>query len=68
MSKLSSDQRNNLSKSQFAEPEQRKYPIPDVSHARNALARVAQHGSASEKKEVRAAVHKKYPHIDISHS
>jgi hypothetical protein len=26
-------------------PEQEKYPIPDIEHARNALARVAQHGS-----------------------
>jgi hypothetical protein len=39
------------------------YPIPDESHARNALARVAQHGTAEEKARVRAAVHRKFPNI-----
>jgi hypothetical protein len=39
------------------------YPIPDVGHARNALARVAQHGSSSEQSKVRAAVHRKFPDI-----
>ncbi len=35
----------------------------DKAHARNALARVAQHGSPKEKAEVRAKVHKKFPGI-----
>lgn len=39
------------------------YPIPDKAHARNALARVSQHGSPAEKAKVRAAVHKKFPDI-----
>lgn len=39
------------------------YPIPNVSHARNALARVAQHGSSEEKAKVRAAVHRKFPDV-----
>ena len=39
------------------------YPIPDASHARNALARVAQHGSPAEKAEVREKVHEKFPGI-----
>jgi len=39
------------------------YPIPDPSHARNALARVSQHGSSSEKARVRAKVHAKFPGI-----
>lgn len=39
------------------------YPIPDKSHARNALARVAQHGSSAEKAKVRAKVHAKFPGI-----
>lgn len=38
-----------------------RYPIENASHARNALARVSQHGSAEEKAKVRAAVHRKYP-------
>ena len=58
-----SENRKKLKKSSFALPEQEKYPIPDIEHARNALARVAQHGSAAEKKQVRAAVEKKYPSL-----
>lgn len=66
MAKLTHEERKHLKKSSFAVPGERKYPIPDASHARNALARVAQHGSSSEKKEVRAAVHRKYPSIGRS--
>lgn len=40
-----------------------KYPIEDKAHARNALARVSQFGSSSEKAKVRAKVHAKYPNI-----
>lgn len=40
------------------------YPIPDASHARNALARVSQHGTPEEKARVRAAVHRKFPGIE----
>ena len=57
----STKERNKLSKKSFALPGKRKYPIPDKVHARNALARVAQHGSAAERKKVRAAVKKRYP-------
>lgn len=39
---LSSGARNNLSDSDFALPEKRKYPIMDKAHVRNALARAAQ--------------------------
>lgn len=72
MAKLSSKQRTHLSSSEFALPGKGEgkegkgsgsYPIPDKSHARNALARVSQHGSPEEKKKVRAAVHRKYPGI-----
>ena len=42
------------------------YPIPNASHARNALARVSQHGSPEEKEKVRAAVHRKFPGIGES--
>ncbi len=34
------------------------YPMPDKAHARNALARVAQHGTPSEKARVRAKANK----------
>lgn len=39
----------------------RRYPIHDISHARNALARVVQHGSADEIATVRRKVYAKYP-------
>jgi hypothetical protein len=55
--------RKKLKKSSFALPDEEKYPIPDIDHARNALARVAQHGTAAEQKKVRAAVEKKYPSL-----
>lgn len=63
MAKLSSAKRNKLRKTQFAEPGERKYPINNEAHARNALARVAQHGSESEKRRISAAVHRKFPAI-----
>lgn len=63
MAKLTSKKRKSLPKNDFAEPSKRKYPINDKSHARNALSRVAQHGTPAEKKKVRSAVHRKYPSI-----
>ena len=39
------------------------YPIPDASHARNALARVSQHGTPAEKATVRSKVRSKFPAI-----
>ena len=39
------------------------YPINDEEHARLALSMVAQHGTAKEKREVRAAVARKFPDI-----
>ncbi len=42
MAKLSSKERNKLPKSKFALPGERKYPVEDKNHAKNALARVAQ--------------------------
>ena len=59
----STKQRKKLSKKSFALPGKRKYPIPDKAHARNALARVAQHGTKAEQKKVKAAVHKRFPSI-----
>lgn len=67
MAKLSSKERKHLPDSEFAEPGPRKYPIPDASHARNALSRVAANGSPAEKAKVRHAVHSKYPNIGIEY-
>ena len=62
MAELTTKQRNDLPDSVFALPD-RRYPIQDESHARNALARVSQHGTPEEKKKVRAAVRRKFPGI-----
>lgn len=73
MAELTSKKRKALPKSAFAIIEyymvggKRKwrghYPIHDKAHAVNALARVEQHGSSSEKAKVRAAVKKKFPDL-----
>lgn len=42
MTKLTSKQRNALPDSAFALPSERKYPITDKAHAKNAKARVQQ--------------------------
>ena len=64
MGKLTTKERNALPKSDFAIPEERKYPIEDKSHARNALARVSANGTPEEKAEVRNAVYERYPSLD----
>lgn len=63
MSELTTKGRKRLKTSSFAIPEKHAYPIHDLAHARNALARVAQHGTPEEKRRVRAAVKRKYPSI-----
>jgi hypothetical protein len=62
MAKLTTKGRKDIATKNFAGPD-RSYPIEDKSHARNALARVSQHGSPAVKAEVRAKVHSKYPGI-----
>lgn len=42
MSKLGSDDHAHLAKASFAFPEQRKVPLEDASHVRNAIARFNQ--------------------------
>ena len=63
MATLTAKKRKSLPKKSFALPAGRKYPINDAAHARNALARVSQYGTPSEKARVRAAVHRKFPGI-----
>lgn len=60
MAKLTAAARKKIPSGSFALPG-RRYPIEDRSHARNALARVSQHGTSAEKARVRAKVHRKYP-------
>ena len=63
MARLTAKGRRRIKKSNFAIPSKRKYPIHTRAHARNALARVSQHGSAREKATVRRAVRRKWPSI-----
>lgn len=42
MAKLTSGKRESLPSKDFGEPKERKYPMPDKSHARNAKARASE--------------------------
>jgi hypothetical protein len=42
MATLSENKRDDLKESTFGLPDERKYPMPDKSHARNAKARASQ--------------------------
>ena len=57
MAKLTASKKNAEPKKDFGLPEQRKYPMPDASHARNAKARASQMEhegklSAADKKKI----------------
>lgn len=63
MSKLKAENRQDLPRDEFALPEERKYPVGDEAHARNAKARAAQQEkagnlSAADKRRVDAAADK----------
>jgi hypothetical protein len=60
---MRASKRNSLRKSSFAIPGKRAYPIHDRKHAANALARVSQHGTPSQKARVRAKVCARYPSL-----
>jgi hypothetical protein len=66
MTKLTTDDRNRLPDSEFALPGGR-YPIPDRSHAQNALARVSQNGTPEEKAVVRAKVRARFRDMAVKH-
>jgi hypothetical protein len=57
MAELTTKKRNSEPKSDFGLPGEKKYPMPDKSHARNAKARASQQVkkgnlTASEKKKI----------------
>ena len=57
MSNLSTKKRESLPKSDFGLPDERKYPMQDKSHARNAKARASQQEddgnlTAAEKRQI----------------
>jgi hypothetical protein len=53
--------RSKMKAKSFALPKQRKYPIHDLKHAKNAIARVQQKGSPATKRKVYAAIRRRYP-------
>ena len=63
MARLTKEERDALPDSEFAIPERREYPIPDRTHAVDALARVSENGDEGEKLRVAQAVHRKFPDI-----
>jgi hypothetical protein len=67
MAKFTSQQRNALPGSDFAGPD-RSYPISDESHARNALARGAQHASPKLLAKIKAKVRSRFPNIHVGGS
>ena len=67
MAKLSSKERNALPNSAFAGPD-RSYPINDPNHARNALARAAQHASPALQTKIKSKVKKRFPGIAVGGS
>lgn len=46
MPKLSTKQRDALCRTEFGLPSERKYPINDANHARNAISRASQQENA----------------------
>ena len=59
MAKLTAAKKNAEPSKEFGLPEERKYPMPDASHARNAKARASQMKdrgklSAADKKKIDA--------------
>lgn len=62
MARLTAADRVGLSADDFAGPD-RSYPVNDMSHARNALARVSQYGTSDLKRKVRDKVYRKFPQI-----
>jgi hypothetical protein len=63
MAKLTAAKKNKEPKQKFGLPKERKYPMPDASHARNAKARAShmEHTgklSAADKKKIDAKANK----------
>ena len=54
MTKLSTDKRDDLDKGKFAFPAERKMPIEDATHVRNAIARFDQVKDVTDKERAAA--------------
>jgi hypothetical protein len=74
--KLTTAGRTALARSQYALPpdadtppgQKGRYPIDTPERARSALARVEANGTPAEKKKVLAAVHRRYPQMQMAGS
>lgn len=64
---LTYSERKHLPSHAFVFPSRRAYPIYNEAHARNALARVSEHGSEYEKRKVCEAVRHRFPEIHLHH-
>lgn len=64
--KLNAAKRNALPASKFALPGARAYPIDTPGRARDALSRVSANGTPAQQMQVRKAVAKAYPSIQVS--
>ena len=53
--------RSQMNASSFAVPSRRAYPVTSLPQARNAIARVQQHGSPADKAAVYSKVRQRYP-------
>ena len=67
MAKLTYEERQRLPARDFVFPRERKYPIENAAHARNALARVSRFGSEYQKRKVCEAVARRWPSIHERH-
>jgi hypothetical protein len=63
--RLTAKGRRRIKPSNFALPG-RRYPVNTPSRARNALSRVAQHGTPAERQKVRRKVKARFPGIAVS--
>lgn len=70
MAKLTADQRKTLSKKVFGLPEKApgpgSYPMPDRSHAANAMSRASANASPADQKRIRSKAHKMYPGMGMA--
>jgi len=66
--RLTYEARKHLPSHAFVFPKSRSYPVHDISHARNALARASAYGSPKVKGAVYKAVFNRYPSLHDEHS
>lgn len=66
MAKMTAAQRKKLPSSQFGLPGTRQYPINTASRARTALGRAKTNATPAQRAQIKAAVKRKYPKMQVS--